>query len=192
MKSLYSYPSALLRCVISITVGAILIIFPSESKELIVSVIGILLMIPSVVTIIPLFVVKNEEETPAKKIMMLLSTIGMAIIGLIMIIYPQSFVALFMLFIGILLFLSSIIQIIGIFKFCKTNKNYWLMIVPLIVMVTGIVTIVLFETISTILFIVIGGVLLLYGISEMLNYYKLLNDYNLSLKKISETIEITE
>lgn len=191
MKNLYSYPSALLRSVIAIIVGALLIINPGQSNALIVSIIGVLLMIPFVITIIPLFVVKNDEEAQGKKIMMLLLTVGMAIIGLVMILYPQSFMALFMLFVGILLFLSGTIQIIGLFKFCKINKNYWLMIVPLIVMVAGIVTIILFETISEILFISIGGVLLLYGISEILNYYKLLNN-NLSEKKEVETIEISE
>lgn len=191
MKNLYSYPSALLRSVIAIIVGALLIINPGQSNALIVSIIGVLLMIPFVITIIPLFVVKNDEEAQGKKIMMLLLTVGMAIIGLVMILYPQSFMALFMLFVGILLFLSGTIQIIGLFKFCKINKNYWLMIVPLIVMVAGIVTIILFETISEILFISIGGVLLLYGISEILNYYKLLNN-NLSDKKEVETIEISE
>ena len=172
MKLIYSPTSTLIRSVIAIAIGVILIIWPEKVKELLVTVVGVLLMIPSVITLTPLLFSKNTEDKKQHMLPVLLGT-GLAILGLIMILFPETFISLFTLLIGILLFLAGLMQVIGVFNYCRQTRNFWLMLSPLIILVMGAITISNFKNISNILLIMIGVTTLLYGISEVLNYYKL-------------------
>ena len=172
MKLIYSPTSTLTRSVIAIAIGVILIIWPEKVKELLVTVVGVLLMIPSVITLTPLLFSKNTEDKKQHMLPVLLGT-GLAILGLIMILFPETFISLFTLLIGILLFLAGLMQVIGVFNYCRQTRNFWLMLSPLIILVMGAITISNFKNISNILLIMIGVTTLLYGISEVLNYYKL-------------------
>ena len=172
MKLIYSPTSTLTRSVIAIAIGVILIIWPEKVKELLVTVVGVLLMIPSVITLTPLLFSKNTEDKKQHMLPVLLGT-GLAILGLIMILFPETFISLFTLLIGILLFLAGLMQVIGVFNYCRQTRNFWLMLSPLIILIMGAITISNFKNISNILLIMIGVTTLLYGISEVLNYYKL-------------------
>ena len=99
--------------------------------------------------------------------------VGLAILGLIMILLPETFISLLTLLIGILLFLAGALRVVGVFTYCRQTRSYWLMLTPLIILIMGVVTISNFKNISNILLIMIGATSLLYGIAEILNYYKL-------------------
>ena len=170
MKIIYSPTSTLSRSLIAIAIGIILIVWPDKVKELLVTVVGVLLMIPSLVAFLPtLFASKNVKQN----ILPMIGGTGLAILGLIMILFPETFISLLTLMIGILLFLAGMLQIVGIFKYCRQTSSYWLMLTPAIILIMGVVTISNFKNISNILLIIIGVTSLLYGISEVLNYYKI-------------------
>ena len=172
MKVIYSPTSTLSRSIIAIAIGVILIIWPDKVKELLVTIVGILLMIPSVITLAPLLFRTKSENTTQNIIPTIVGT-GLAILGLIMILFPETFISLFTLLIGILLFLAGLMQVMGIYKYCLQTRNYWLMLTPFIILIMGVVTILNFKNISNILLITIGVTSLLYGVSEILNYYKI-------------------
>ena len=48
-----------------------------------------------------------------------------------------------------------------------------MLITPLAVLATGVITVVYFNNITNMLLILIGVILLLYGVSELFNYFKL-------------------
>lgn len=172
MRLIYSPTSTLSRSLIAIAIGVVLIIWPEKVQELLVTVVGVLLMIPSVITLTPLLFSKNTEDKKQQMLPVLVGT-GLAILGLIMILIPETFISLFTLLIGILLFLAGMMQVIGVFNYCRQTRNFWLMLPPFIILVMGVITISNFKNISNILLIMIGVTSLLYGISEILNYYKL-------------------
>ena len=172
MKLIYSPTSTLSRSLIAIAIGVILIVWPEKVKELLVTVVGVLLMIPSLVSLVPLLFVRKNENTK-QNIMPMIGGTGLAILGLIMILLPETFISLLTLLIGILLFLAGVLQVVGVFKYCRQTRNYWLMLTPLMILIMGVVTISNFKNISNILLIMIGATSMLYGIAEILNYYKL-------------------
>lgn len=172
MRLIYSPASTLSRSLIAIAIGVVLIIWPEKVQELLVTVVGVLLMIPSVITLTPLLFSRNNENKKQQMLPVLVGT-GLAILGLIMILIPETFISLFTLLIGILLFLAGLMQVIALFNYCRQARNFWLMLTPLIILIMGVVTISNFKNISNILLIMIGVTSLLYGISEILNYYKL-------------------
>ena len=172
MKLIYSPTSTLTRSIIAIAIGVILIIWPDKVKELLVTVVGLLLMIPSLVALAPLLFAPKNENTK-QNILPMIGGVGLAILGLIMILLPETFISLLTLLIGILLFLAGALQVVGVFTYCRQIRSYWLMLTPLIILIMGVVTISNFKNISNILLIMIGATSLLYGIAEILNYYKL-------------------
>ena len=172
MRLIYSPASTLSRSLIAIAIGVVLIIWPEKVQELLVTVVGVLLMIPSVITLTPLLFSRNNENKKQQMLPVLVGT-GLAILGLIMILIPETFISLFTLLIGILLFLAGLMQVIALFNYCRQTRNFWLMLPPFIILVMGVITISNFKNISNILLIMIGVTSLLYGISEILNYYKL-------------------
>ena len=172
MRLIYSPTSTLTRSIIAIAIGVILIIWPDKVKELLVTVVGLLLMIPSLVALAPLLFAPKNENTK-QNILPMIGGVGLAILGLIMILLPETFISLLTLLIGILLFLAGALQVVGVFTYCRQIRSYWLMLTPLIILIMGVVTISNFKNISNILLIMIGATSLLYGIAEILNYYKL-------------------
>ena len=140
MRLIYSPTSTLSRSLIAIAIGVVLIIWPEKVQELLVTVVGVLLMIPSVITLTPLLFSKNTEDKKQHMLPVLLGT-GLAILGLIMILIPETFISLFTLLIGILLFLAGMMQVIGVFNYCRQVRNFWLMLPPFIILVMGVITI---------------------------------------------------
>ena len=174
MKTIYSPTSTLARSIIAIAIGVVLIIWPEKVKELLVTITGILLLIPSLIILTPyLFSKKTQNETQKQTIVPITAGVSTAVFGLIMILYPEAFVSLFTLIIGIMLTLAGITQVVGIYKYSLQAKNYWIMTPSLIILMVGVVTILNFKNISNILLIIIGVTSLLYGLSEVLNYYKI-------------------
>lgn len=183
MKGIYSSSSTLVRSVIAITLGAVLVIWPTVVNHVIVRVVGVLFIIPAIVNLIALNFTKKEERSK-KSFFTTLLTIAIAIFGLMMILYPKTFEPIFTLVIGIIIFLSGAIQVIGVFKYCIQEKSIWLMVVPFIVMVIGIVAIFTFETLSVLLMTIVGITLIVYGVTEIFNFYKILH-----IKKLMEPQE---
>ena len=172
MKTIYSPTSTLARSIIAIAIGVVLIIWPEKVKELLVTITGILLLIPSLIILTPyLFSKKTQNEK--QTIVPITAGVSTAVFGLRMILYPEAFVSLFTIIIGIMLTLAGITQVVGIYKYSLQAKNYWIMTPSLIILMVGVVTILNFKNISNILLIIIGVTSLLYGLSEVLNYYKI-------------------
>ena len=172
MKTIYSPTSTLARSIIAIAIGVVLIIWPEKVKELLVIITGILLLIPSLIILTP-YLFSKKAENKKQSIVPITTGVSTAVFGLIMILYPEAFVSLFTLLIGIMLTLAGITQVVGVYKYSLQTKNYWMMTPSLIILIVGVITILNFKNISNVLLIIVGVTSLLYGISDILNYYKL-------------------
>ena len=174
MKLIYSPSSTLIRSVIALVLGAVLVIWPEKVKEVLVTIVGVLLIIPSVITLMAMLLEKKKGYDK-RQIMTIILGGAMAILGIIMVLFPDKFINLFTLLFGIILFLAGVLQVVGVYNYCKQTKNYYLIIVPLIILAVGVITIVNYANIPNVLLIIIWVAALLYGVSEILNYYKLKN-----------------
>ncbi|MBQ3577000.1 MAG: DUF308 domain-containing protein, partial [Coprobacter sp.] len=103
----------------------------------------------------------------------LLVSLGSAVLGLIMVLYPARFISLFTLFVGIVLVFAGVMQTAGVLKYSIQTKSYWMLIMPLAVLITGVITVVYYNNITNMMLVLIGVISLLYGVFELLNYYKL-------------------
>ncbi|MBR4119816.1 MAG: DUF308 domain-containing protein [Bacteroidales bacterium] len=172
MKRIYTPTSTIIRCIVAILIGVIMVIWPDKVNSLIITAIGVIIMLPTIIAILAYIFAKTEEAKKKSKTTIFVS-LGSAVLGLIMVLYPARFVSLFTLFVGIVLLLAGVIQIVGVLKYSIQTKSYWMLITPLAVLATGVITVVYFNNITNMLLILIGVILLLYGVSELLNYLKL-------------------
>ncbi|MBE6298997.1 MAG: DUF308 domain-containing protein [Bacteroidales bacterium] len=172
MKQIYTPTSTIIRSIVAILIGTIMVIWPDKVNSLIISVIGAIIILPTIIALFAFLFAKTEEEKKKSKTTVLVS-LGSAVLGLIMLLYPARFVSLFTLFVGIVLLFAGVIQIIGVFKYSIQTKSYWMLITPFAVLATGVITVVYFNNITNMLLILIGVILLLYGVSELFNYFKL-------------------
>lgn len=171
MKVIYSPLSTLTRSVISLLLGFVLVIWPEQVNSTIITILGIILLLPFVGALLAKFL-RKKDEAKAYDVLPIIGGGGSAVLGILMIIMPNTFTSLLALFIGIMLFFAGITQIIGVFTYCRVAKSFWLMLLPLITMGVGLYAITNFTEMAKTLWIILGVMIILYGVSEILNYFK--------------------
>lgn len=172
MEKIYSVSSTLVRSVIAIVLGTILVVRPDMVNRTLIIILGVTLMIPLLVTLyIKIFNIV-KQDTPTSFVPVIGSGAS-AVLGLLMVITPETFASLLAMLIGIMLLLAGISQILGVYPYCRAVKRYWLMLIPSITAILGIYTIVNFSTVLNVVWIIIGVIMIIYGLSDILNYFKL-------------------
>lgn len=172
MRAIYSSSSTFIRSIVAIVLGLIFVIYPEEINSTIITILGIILLFPLVVSIVSALVNKKGDKSPLRLLPMLGGS-GSAVLGLLMIIMPNTFTSLLALFIGLLMFIAGITQIAGILPYSRQYKRYWLLLVPVLTAGIGLYTIINFTSMAKILWILTGVMIILYGVSEIINFFSI-------------------
>lgn len=171
MIRIYTPTSTIIRSIVAILIGVIMVIWPDKVNSLIITVIGAVIMLPTIIALFAFLFAKTQEAKKKSKTTLLVS-LGSAVLGLIMVLYPARFISLFTLFVGIVLVFAGVMQTAGVLKYSIQTKSYWMLIMPLAVLITGVITVVYYNNITNMMLVLIGVISLLYGVFELLNYYK--------------------
>ena len=85
---------------------------------------------------------------------------------------------------------AGIRQIVAVYPFVRSGSNYIYYITPTLLVIVGILTIVKFKSVASTLWIIVGIIMLIYGISEIFNLIifrnKTGNDSNIEDAEIIE------
>jgi len=163
------FNNTILRIIFALVLGAILIIWPSIAINYLVITIGILFLIPGLISIAGyLSRSKQSSET-----MLVIESIGSCFLGLALIIAPAFFVGALMYIIAIVLILAGFFQLRGLF-ICRRNIKIPAVfyVVPAIVLIVG--SVILFNPFRVVetTFMILGVACVVYSISELINYLK--------------------
>ena len=147
--------------------------WPRLAPNMIIIIIGILFIIPGIVTLINYWIRKSKEGMKLPSYILIEST-GSILLGLCMALIPEFFTAFFMYCLGFLLVLGGITQIISLVNIQRNIPiSLYYYITPILILIAGIITVLNpFETQDAIL-IMFGICAIIYGITELVNYYKL-------------------
>ena len=159
-----------LRAISAILLGALLILAPQNAIFYVVITIGILFIIPGLLSIISYFT-SNREKRPDTPF--LLAGIGSLLFGVVLIAVPYFFVSALMYLLGIILLLGGIEQIVTLIRARKrTTIPAAFYVIPLLILTAGVL--VLFNPFKTAetLFILIGVTCLIYGVMEFIHWLK--------------------
>ena len=170
---MYKLKNTIVRSIVAIIIGIVLIKWPRLAPNMIIIIIGILFIIPGIVTLINYWIRKSKEGMKLPSYILIEST-GCILLGLCMALIPEFFTAFFMYCLGFLLVLGGITQIISLVNIQRNIPiSLYYYITPILILIAGIITVLNpFETQDAIL-IMFGICAIIYGITELVNYYKL-------------------
>ena len=165
--------NAVLRSISAIVLGLLLMFWPGVALNYLVVFVGILFIIPGVLSIISYFSKQGKGETNKKSVMFPIDGLGSFLLGLWMILKPAFFVSILMYVLGGLFILAGIQQIVTLTAARKYNQvPMVLYIIPVFILISGMVIIANPFGAAATAFIFLGGVSLFYGVTELLGWYK--------------------
>lgn len=165
MKGLsYSF----LRVICALVIGLVLVMFPDQASDYFVITIGVIFLVPSLISIISYFA-QNAEMRRRFPI----EGVGSLLFGLWLIIMPGFFADLLTFVLGFILVMAGVQQIASL-----TAARRWMAVpagfyvVPALILVAGLIALFNPTGVRSTAFIIIGISSLVYAASDLLNYFK--------------------
>lgn len=167
---MYKPAGTLVRSILAIIIGIIIIKWPDSVNNTIVTVLGILFIMPLVAALTA--TVLQHGRKNKVPVYSLAGSGGSAILGVIMILMPQSFTNLLALIFGIILLIAGIRQALAIIPYNKQGASYLFYIVPAVLIIIGLITIANFKSMISTLWIIVGIIFVIYGVNEIFNMFR--------------------
>lgn len=161
---------SLIRTICALVIGLVLVLFPDAAANYIVITVGILFLIPGLISIISYFAVKTEAGV-ARRVP--IEGVGSLLLGLWLIIMPDFFADVLMFLLGFILMLGGVQQIASLAvarRWMPVPGAFY--VVPVLILLAGLLA--LFNPSGTrnTAFMIIGVSSIIYAVSELINWFK--------------------
>ncbi|MDR1004102.1 MAG: DUF308 domain-containing protein [Prevotellaceae bacterium] len=158
---------SLLRAIAALALGLVLVMFPAQAGSYLVITIGLVFLIPSLVSILSHFSAKKEIRR-----FFPIVGIGGALFGLWLVIMPEFFADLLTLLLGFVLLMAGVWQIASLLSARRwTSVPGIFYLIPSLIMIAGLVALLNPMGVRATAFIVIGVASLVYAVSELVNWF---------------------
>ena len=189
--------SSIFRAVCAIIVGVLLIQYREQTVTWITIAIGVLFFLSGVISLASYWAAKRNAEkmqgqilsdSNGKPIMGMLPkfplvSVGSLILGLLLALMPQVFIAWLMFILAFILILGALTQFVNLASAAKMGRVgilFWLF--PSVLLLLGLLTIIKPSAIASAPLFIIGWGMLIYGVVELLNAFKISNNKRIWLK----------
>ena len=189
--------SSIFRAVCAIIVGVLLIQYREQTVTWITVAIGVLFFLSGVISLASYWAAKRNAEkmqgqilsdSTGKPIMGMmpkfpLVSVGSLILGLLLALMPQVFIAWLMFILAFILILGALTQFVNLASAAKMGRVgilFWLF--PSVLLLLGLLTIIKPSAIASAPLLIIGWGMLIYGVVELLNVFKISNNKRIWLK----------
>lgn len=183
--------SSLFRAVCAIIIGVLLIQYREQTVTWITIAIGVLFFLSGVISLISYFSAKRTAEkmqgqmlsdANGKQIIGIkpnfpIVGLGSLILGMILALMPNVFIAWLMFILSAILILGAITQMANLATAAKMGRVgiiYWLM--PSALLLLGILAIIKPSALASAPLLIIGWAMLVYGVVECANAFKISNN----------------
>ena len=160
--------NSFLRTICALIIGLVLVMFPNEAGDYFVITIGVVFLIPALLSIIGYFAMSAEERRRLP-----IEGIGSLLFGLWLIIMPGFFADLLTFVLGFILVLGGVQQIASLSaarRWMPVRVGFY--IIPVLILIAGLVALFNPTEVRSTAFIIIGISSLVYAASELLNWFK--------------------
>ena len=160
--------NSFLRTICALVIGLILVMFPNEAGDYLVITIGVVFLIPSLLSIIGYFAMTAEERRRLP-----IEGIGSLLFGLWLIIMPGFFADLLTFVLGFILVLGGVQQIASLSaarRWMPVRVGFY--IIPVLILIAGLIALFNPTGVRSTAFIIIGITSLVYAVSELINWFK--------------------
>lgn len=165
MKGLsYSF----LRAICALVIGLVLVMFPDQAGDYFVITIGVIFLVPSLISIIGYFAQSTEMRSRFP-----IEGVGSLLFGLWLIIMPGFFADLLTFVLGFILVMGGAQQIASLSaarRWMPVPGGFY--VVPVLILLAGLVALFNPTGVRSTAFIIIGISSLVYAASELLNWFK--------------------
>lgn len=189
--------SSIFRAVCAIIVGVLLIQYREQTVTWITVAIGVLFFLSGVISLASYWAAKRNAEkmqgqilsdSNGKPIMGMMSkfplvSVGSLILGLLLALMPQVFIAWLMFILAFILILGALTQFVNLASAAKMGRVgilFWLF--PSALLLLGLLAIIKPSAIASAPLLIIGWGMLIYGVVELLNAFKISNNKRIWLK----------
>lgn len=189
--------SSIFRAVCAIIVGVLLIQYREQTVTWITIAIGVLFFLSGVISLASYWAAKRNAEkmqgqilsdSNGKPIMGMLPkfplvSVGSLILGLLLTLMPQVFIAWLMFILAFILILGALTQFVNLASAAKMGRVgilFWLF--PSALLLLGLLAIIKPSAIASAPLFIIGWGMLIYGVVELLNAFKVSNNKRIWLK----------
>ena len=189
--------SSIFRAVCAIIVGVLLIQYREQTVTWITVAIGVLFFLSGVISLASYWAAKRNAEkmqgqilsdSNGKPIMGMmpkfpLVSVGSLILGLLLALMPQVFIAWLMFILAFILILGALTQFVNLASAAKMGRVgilFWLF--PSVLLLLGLLTIIKPSAIASAPLLIIGWGMLIYGVVELHNAFKISNNKRIWLK----------
>lgn len=199
--------SSIFRAVCAIIVGVLLIQYREQTVTWITIAIGVLFFLSGVISLASYWAAKRNAEkmqgqilsdSNGKPIMGMLPkfplvSVGSLILGLLLALMPQVFIAWLMFILAFILILGALTQFVNLASAAKMGRVgilFWLF--PSALLLLGLLAIIKPSAIASAPLFIIGWGMLIYGVVELLNAFKISNNKRIWLKNQQQKPESKE
>ncbi len=189
--------SSIFRAVCAIIVGVLLIQYREQTVTWITIAIGVLFFLSGVISLASYWAAKRNAEkmqgqilsdSNGKPIMGMmpkfpLVSVSSLILGLLLALMPQVFIAWLMFILAFILILGALTQFVNLASAAKMGRVgilFWLF--PSALLLLGLLAIIKPSAIASAPLFIIGWGMLIYGVVELLNAFKVSNNKRIWLK----------
>ena len=176
---------SIFRAICSIAVGAMLIKNPDSTVKGITIAIGVLFLVSGVISCLAYFNARmhsaeNEVYDADGKLlvggrpMFPIVGLGSVILGFVLALMPGAFVTSLMYVLGAIILLGALNQFLSLIQARKfAVLPLWVWVCPTVIMLTGLFVIIKPMETAGLPLLILGWCLLLYGITECINAFKI-------------------
>lgn len=158
-----------MRMIIALALGVIFVVFPDKVSDYLVMVVGVAFMAPALIGLISYFASKNPPKRWP------IEGVGSFLFGLWLFIMPDFFANMLILVLGFILALAGVRQMAGLMAARRWSTVPWgFFVVPALILMAGLVALFNPGGVQRTAFIIIGIASLVYGVSELITWYKFL------------------
>lgn len=159
--------NSFLRTICALIIGLVLVMFPNEAGDYFVITIGVVFLIPALLSIIGYFAMSAEERRRLP-----IEGIGSLLFGLWLIIMPGFFADLLTFVLGFILVLGGVQQIASLSaarRWMPVRVGFY--IIPVLILIAGMVALFNPTGVRSTAFIIIGITSIVYAVSELINWF---------------------
>lgn len=167
---------SLIRILCSLVIGLVLVLWPDAAVSYIVITIGVLFLVPGLISLIGYFAAKPRLAKPLHEGQVSprfpIEGVGSFLFGLWLVVMPDFFADVLMFLLGFILMLGGVQQIASLSmarRWMRVPAGYY--IVPVLILIAGLVSLFNPTGVRHTVFIIIGISSIVYALSELLNWF---------------------
>jgi len=158
------------RALAALIIGVLLVMYPNEIGNYFIIIIGIVFLVPSIISLISHFFVNNKEGISRR---FPIEAIGSLLFGLWLMITPGFFADLLTYLLGFILIMGGVQQIASLLaarKWGEVPGGFFVM--PVLILLAGLFALFNPGGVRSTAFIIIGVAAIVYAMTDLLNWFR--------------------